>query len=308
MNNKISAILVENSYKSMIDEQNEDFTNNTKTIYTFNINTKTEPIVKKVDVTNNPFNIYISGIDSYGSITSVSRSDVNIVITVNPNTHQVLLTSIPRDYYVKLYGKTGYKDKLTHAGIYGIDTSVKTIETLLNTEINYYVRINFSTLIKSIDAIDGVNVYSAYSFTSYDGHKFVKGYNYMNGDEALSFSRERHTLPGGDRARGENQQAVITAIIKKVASPIIITKYDSILKSLEGTFQTNMPSSDILSLIKMQIDEMPSWDVSTFSLNGFDSHNYTYSYGSQMLYVMEPDMKTVEEGQKNISNIINGIN
>jgi LCP family protein required for cell wall assembly len=305
----IPAILIENSYKSILEEQNEEFKNITRTLYTFNIKTDTEnqSITKEVDVKQKPFSVYISGIDTYGSITSVSRSDVNIVVTINPNTYQILLTSIPRDYYVPLHGKTGYKDKLTHAGIYGINTSTATIEDLLAMEINYYVRINFSTLIKSIDAIDGVNVYSKYSFTA-NGYKFVKGYNYMNGEKALTFSRERHALPGGDRARGENQEAVIEAIIKKVATPVIITKYDSILKSLENTFQTNMPREDIISLVKMQIDKMPDWKISSISLNGFDSHNYTYSYGSQMLYVMEPDIKTVETAKTAISDIITGNN
>ncbi len=306
---KIDSVLIEESSLSLIYEQNEEYNGMFRTIYTINIKTEIE-ITKETDVTNQPFTIYVSGIDSYGSIATVSRSDVNIVVTVNPKTKQVLLISVPRDYYVQLRGTTGYKDKLTHAGLYGVETSVGTLEDLLATDINYYYRVNFSSLENIVDALDGVDVYSKYSFTSSQAtggtYYFTQGYNHMNGKQALSFSRERKRLPGGDRARGINQQAVIDGIIRKVTSPAIITGYSKILKSLNGTFQTNMSDNDIQKLIKMQLNDMASWNITSYSLDGSDGSEYTYSYQNQKLYVMIPNEETVTEAQSLIDKVIAG--
>ena len=212
LNKRVDAILIEETHLTILEEHNNDteavskinnninnFSDKTKIIYEFTIIVKTDNFSKDIDVTKKPFNVYISGIDTYGEISSVSRSDVNMVVTVNPETKQILLTSIPRDYYVKLHDKTGYNDKLTHAGLYGVDTSLKTIEDLLNIEINYYVKVNFSSVIDIVEALGGVEVYSDYSFTSIDGYNYTKGYNKVNGEEALSFARERKSFNAGDR-------------------------------------------------------------------------------------------------------------
>lgn len=302
----IDAILIEDSYKSILEEENVEFKDNTKSIYNITVKIRIESISKEINVAEDPFNVYISGIDTYGTVDSVSRSDVNIVVTINPNTSKILLTTIPRDYYVQLHGTTGTKDKFTHAGIYGIDMSVETVEDLLDIDINYYVKINFTSLIKIVDTIGGIDAYSKYTFTSKDKYRFVEGYNYMNGLQALSFSRTRKTLPGGDRTRGENQQAVIEAIIKKVSTPAIITKYNSILTSLAGSFQTNMSTSKMFEFVKIQLDENPTWTVKSISLNGSDSSNYTYTYGTQKLYVMEPDISTINIAKEEIATITKG--
>ena len=303
---KIDSVLIEESAMSIIYEQNEEYNGMFKIIYTINIKTEIE-IMKEADVTNQTFTVYISGIDSYGSIATVSRSDVNIVATINPKTKQILLISVPRDYYVQLRGTTGYKDKLTHAGLYGVETSVGTLEDLLSTDINYYARVNFSSLENIVDALGGVDVYSKYSFTSSKAtggtYYFSKGYNHMNGKQALAFSRERKALPGGDRARGINQQAVIDGIIRKATSPAIITGYSKILNSLKGTFQTNMSDNDIQKLIKMQLDDMAKWNITSYSLDGSDGSEYTYSYPNQLLYVMVPDEDTVTEAQELIDKV-----
>ena len=309
INKEIDSVLIEESSMALIYEQNEEYNGMFKTIYTINIKTEIE-ITKETDVTNQPFTVYISGIDSYGSIATVSRSDVNMVATINPKTKQVLLISIPRDYYVQLRGTTGYKDKLTHAGLYGVETSVGTLEDLLDVEINYYARVNFSSLEQIVDALGGVDVYSKYSFTSSQAtggtYYFSKGYNHMNGKQALSFSRERKRLPGGDRARGINQQAVIDGIIRKATSPAIITGYSKILSSLKGTFQTNMSDNDIQKLIKMQLNDMASWNITSYSLDGTDGSEYTYSYPTQKLYVMNPIEETVTEAQGLIDKVYAG--
>jgi LCP family protein required for cell wall assembly len=284
----------------------QDFATKTKIIETISLKVSNEVETKEVNVSKEAFNVYISGIDIFGDISLVSRSDVNMIMTVNPNTHQILLTSIPRDYYVQLHNTTGYKDKLTHAGIYGVDMSVKTIEDLLDININYYARVNFTTLISLVDAIDGIDIYSNQSFVAQDGTTFKKGMNHLNGTKALSFARERHAFKDGDRQRGKNQQAVITAIIDKVmSSRTLVTKYTTILETLGKSFQTNIDTSKIYELVNMQLDKMPNWEIDSISLDGTDSSNYTYSYKLQKLYVMEPNMDTVRAARDQINAITN---
>ena len=306
LNKKVKAIVVENSILSMIGEDDENFESETRVIYKFSVFIKSKIAKKDVNVTEKPFNVYISGIDTFGEISSVSRSDVNIVATVNPKTKQVLLTSIPRDYYVKLHGIGSSRDKLTHAGLYGVDTSIKTIEDLLDIEINYYLKVNFTSVIDIVNALGGITVYSDYTFTSIDGKHYTKGNNSMNGEQALSFARERKAFAEGDRQRGKDQQAVIAAIISKICSKSIITKYDSILKSVEGKFQTNMSAKKIRSLLKMQLNDMAKWNVSTYNLEGVDSSNYTYSGGNYKLYVMEPVTGSVEQATELIKSVLKG--
>ncbi|MBQ6687202.1 MAG: LCP family protein [Bacilli bacterium] len=305
LNKEIDAMVIEESKYLIISEENEELNSKVKEIYKFSIDIEVESIDKKVDVTKDAFNIYISGIDSYGKITSVSRSDVNIVVTVNPNTNEIVLTSIPRDYYVQLHGTKGYKDKLTHAGVYGIEKSVQTIEDLLDIDINYYLKVNFTSLIKVVNELGGIKVNSNYSFTSRDGYHYQKGENYLNGKEALSFVRERKAFKDGDRVRGENQQLVLEAIINKALSPTIITKYSGLLNSLEGSFVTNMEDKDITSIIKKQLENNESWSFETINLNGTDSYDYTYTHSASKLYVMVPDPESVSSAQEKLHSILN---
>lgn len=314
LNKETNVIVLEDNYKkTLIDDQDDneynevkDFKSKTKTIYTFSFKVKKDNTSKDVDVVSEVFNIYISGIDTYGTVSSVSRSDVNIVVTVNPNTRQVLLTSIPRDYYVQLHDTTGYKDKLTHAGIYGTDCSIKTIEDLLGIDINYYFKVNFTSLIDIVDALGGVNVYADQSFSTWNGYHFTKGYNKVDGNAALAFVRERKTFANGDRQRGINQQALISAMINKCISKEILTKYTSLLNSVKGSIITNMPTKTMLSLVKMQLKNNTSWTISTNSLDGYNASKYTYSYSYQQLYVMEPKEESVEKGKELINKVLNG--
>ena len=306
LDKKIEVIFMEDSIVSMLKEDKPDFENNIKIIGTINVKIKSENEAKEVNVVSEPFSIYITGIDTYGDISSVSRSDVNIVMTVNPKTKQILLTSIPRDYYVQLHGTTGSKDKLTHAGIYGTDMSIQTIEDLLGIEINYYIKVNFSSFIDIINAIGGIEVYSKYDFTSIDGYHYVEGYNELNGEEALSFARERKAFAEGDRQRGADQQAVIEAMIKKLSNKSILTKYESLLDSIDGKFQTNMNYKKITSLIKMQLDDMATWNVVSIALDGSNGSEYTYTGGNQKLYVMIPDEATIDNASSLINAVLKG--
>ncbi len=300
---KVGAIIINEAYRETILEIFEDFNDRTRVIENYQIESLLELATSNVKVTEDPFNVYISGIDTYGSIRSTGRSDVNIIATINPKTKHILLTSTPRDYYLPFPISNGMEDKLTHAGIYGIDVSVGTLEDLYGINIDYYARVNFTTLEEMIDALGGVTVYSQYEFSA-GGYKFNKGYNDLNGKEALAFSRERHSFNSGDNQRGKNQMEVIKGMIKKATSPAIIIKYNNILNSVSGTFETNMRLEEITSLIKMQINDMTPWKVETNSVIGEGARKTTYSYKTRPLYVMIPNADSVEAAKEKINKVM----
>ena len=305
------AILVEDSQKTKLENagNNENnsvsgFKDKVRVLYTFKVKVKLSST--GVNVTKDVFNVYISGMDQYGKVSEISRSDVNMILTINPKTKQILMTNVPRDYYVQLHDTTGYKDKLTHAGTYGIDTSVKTLEDLLGIKIDYFFKVNFSSLQNIVNALDGVDVYSEYDFQSWNGYNFTKGYNHVEGKAALAFARERHTFTDGDNQRGKNQQALIEAIFRKCTSSSIITKYNSLLDSLKDSMITDMPMKSITSLAKMQLKDNASWTITSNSLTGTGSSELTYTYSYQNLYVMIPDEKSVTEAKEKISKVAGG--
>lgn len=254
-----------------------------------------------IDVTKQPFNIYISGIDVYGEITQESRSDVNLIATVNPQTHKILLTTTPRDYYVQIPGiSEGQNDKLTHAGIYGIDASVATLENLYETEIPFYIRVNFTSVEEIVDVMGGVNVESELAFTTGEDAGAIveiqEGKNHLNGKEALAFVRERHALADGDNQRGKNQQALLTGLLKKAMSPMILFRANGMINSVVGNAETNMSEAQIKSLIRMQLGDMKGWEIESVAASGDDSgQQYCYSYSDGPLYVTVPDWEAVSE-------------
>ena len=300
---KIEGIILEEAQVEILKEENYNEYELLKSIYSDAIELSIKKKKSNIDITKDSYNIYISGIDTYGNITNVSRSDVNILATVNPVKKEILLTNIPRDYYVKLHSFNEY-DKLTHAGIYGIDESISTIEDLLDTKINYYVKVNFTSLIDIVDALDGIVVNSNYSFITVDGYSFKKGTNYLDGKEALSFARERKAFKEGDRIRGENQQLILTSIINKATSTKIITNYTEILKAVKGKFITNIKDEEITKLIKMQFSDGKSWNIKSISVNGVDSYDYVYSYKKNKLYVMRPIQETVDNARGKIKDVM----
>lgn len=311
LNHEIESLFISSSYKAISDEEIENFKDNVRVLFKEQVKIVTNSTTIKKDITKDSFNIYISGIDIAGDISLVSRSDVNMIATVNPTTHQILLTSIPRDYYVQLHGTTGYRDKLTHSGIYGIDMTINTVEDLLDVDIDYYVRVNFTTLTNLVDAIGEIDVYSDTAFKAWTNPNctYQVGMMHLDGKCALAFARERYAYQEGDRHRIKNQQDVVKAIItKSLSSKTLITKYSSILETFSNSFQTNIPSDKIYQLINIQLDMMPNWTINQISLNGFDSSNYTYSYTGQKLYVMEPDQNTIIEANRKIKNIMEANN
>ncbi len=308
---EVDAIVYNEGYTGILEEAFEGYAENTKVIYTHSIKSEIENQSSDVSVTEDPFTVYISGIDVFGAIETNSRSDVNILATVNPTTHQVLLVTTPRDYYVEIPDiSNGQKDKLTHAGIYGVDASMKTLEQLYDTEIDFYARVNFTSLIEIVDALGGVDVESEYAFTtSYESGLVMnvqQGTNHFNGKQALAFSRERLNVPGGDNQRGKDQQAVITAMIKKMVSPAILTGANGILNSVSGNVETNMSESQIQELIKNQLAETPSWTITSMAATGNGDNQYCYSYSGAPLYVMQPDETSVESIKQAIDSVENG--
>ena len=304
----INAMVINSSYIDIIKEMEEyaDFDNMVSLIYSTEVK-GTLNMVDEGSKNYDSFVVYISGIDKFGAVSVLSRSDVNILMAVNTKTKTVQLVSTPRDFYVELPNSNGMKDKLTHAGMYGLKNSIGAIEKLYGIDIDYYVKMNFSGFEAIIDSLDGIDVYSEYEFTVEPIKHYVVGMNHLNGIEALAFARERYALAGGDRQRGANQMAVIKATINKMTSPTIIYRYDKVLESIGKTVQTNFTSDELYGLVKMQIKDMAEWDIRSYSVTGKGDYDITYTISDREVYVMVPDMNTVNEAKQLIENTLAGV-
>ncbi|MBR5798904.1 MAG: LCP family protein [Lachnospiraceae bacterium] len=258
------------------------------------------------EVPEGAFVMYISGVDTWGSVSSKSRSDVNILAVVNTNTKKVLLVSTPRDYYVPLSVAKGQKDKLTHAGIYGIDCSVNTLEMLYGVDVQYYARLNFTGFVNIVDALGGVDVYSDASFTVGDAFAFSQGMNHMSGIEALAFARERYNVSGGDLSRGNHQMEVIKAVLNKCTSASILYNYADVMNSVSGSFATNMSREKMASLVRMQLSDMAQWSISSIGVGGSGARKTTYSIPGKTSYVMLPDVVSIQNAKTQITNVLSG--
>ena len=303
---KSKAMVLSGSYASLLESVDSNYSSNLKTIYTYKIKKKNNNSAKQVD--SKVFNIYISGIDTYGSISTVSRSDVNIIMTVNMNTHKILLTTTPRDAYVKIPdGGADQYDKLTHAGIYGVETSEKTLENLYGIKIDYYARINFTSFLKLIDQLGGVTVHNDQAFTSLHGKfDFPVGDIQMNSEQALGFVRERYSLDGGDNDRGKNQEKVISAIVNKLASLKSVSNFTSIVNNLQDSVQTNMSLDTINALANTQLDSGSKFTVTSQAVTGTGSTGQLTSYAmpNSSLYMMKLDDSSVESASQAIKNLM----
>jgi len=258
---------------------------------------------------NQSFNVYVSGIDTYGPISSVSRSDVNIIMTVNRETKKILLTTTPRDSYVPIAdGGNNQKDKLTHAGIYGVDSSIHTLENLYGVDINYYVRLNFTSFLKLIDLLGGVDVYNDQEFTSRHGKfHFPVGNVHLDSEQALGFVRERYSLADGDRDRGRNQQKVIVAIIQKLTSTEALKNYSDIIQGLQDSLQTNMPIETMIDLVNTQLESGGSYKVNSQDLKGTGQMGLpSYAMPDSNLYMMEIDDSSLAAAKSAIQDVMEG--
>ena len=304
------AIIYNSAYTTLMEEAVDGYSDKVKVLYTFNIRVELDfgnsTGATDDSIIKEPFTVYISGIDVYGDVSETSRSDVNIIAVVNPQTHQILLVTTPRDYYVPIPGISGgQRDKLTHAGIYGIDASMRTLGELYETDINYYARLNFTSLIDIVDTLGGIDVYSELAFTTSKDSEYImdvqEGYNHFNGKETLAFCRERHNLPDGDNQRGKNQQAVITAMLKKCLSPTMLLKANTIMEQVSKDVETNMTQEQINALIKYQLNSNATWTIQSVAAEGTNTKGTCYSSGDTELFIMEP----IESSVQNIIELAN---
>lgn len=314
----VQAIVLNETYRDSVTDLDDysDFNSETRVLHeTVYYTDRVENVAKSVeDITSHPFNILISGSDSRGGLTEVARSDVNMIVTVNPETGVILLTSIPRDYYVETecdpaYGcQVGALDKLTHTGIHGVETTQATIENLLDIDINYTFRVNFTSVVGLVDALGGIDVtvepgYAVSSFWTNPSYGVTEGVNHLNGEAALAYSRERYAYQEGDRQRVKNQQQVLMAIINKAISPSMLVNYTSFMQALSGSFETNMSQNEISDLIKNQLDKNPSWTFIQYSLDGTGSTEMCAELGNAA-YVMIPDESTVALAKEKIDAVM----
>jgi len=301
---KSKAMVLSGSYASLLESVDSNYASNLKTIYTYKIKKKNSNSANQVD--SRVFNIYISGIDTYGPISTVSRSDVNIIMTVNMNTHKILLTTTPRDAYVKIPGGGADQyDKLTHAGIYGVETSEQTLEDLYGIKLDYYARINFTSFLKLIDQLGGVTVHNDQAFTQ-EKFDFPVGDIQMNSEQALGFVRERYNLDGGDNDRGKNQEKVISAILNKLASLKSVSNFTSIVNNLQDSVQTNMSLNTINALANTQLESGSKFTVTSQAVTGTGSTGQLISYAmpNSSLYMMKLDNSSVESASQAIKKLM----
>ena len=300
------AIVLNSVFENIIESEYPDYASKIRKIYTKNITKEVAaPKVSK----NKSFNVYVSGIDTYGPISSVSRSDVNILMTVNQDSKKILLTTTPRDSYVPIAdGGNNQKDKLTHAGIYGVDSSIHTLENLYGVDINYYVRLNFTSFLKLIDLLGGVDVYNDQEFTSRHGKfHFPVGNVHLDSEQALGFVRERYSLADGDRDRGRNQQKVIVAIIQKLTSTEALKNYSDIIQGLQDSLQTNMPIETMIDLVNDQLESGGNYKVNSQDLKGTGQMGLpSYAMPDSNLYMMEIDDSSLAAAKSTIQDVMEG--
>ena len=301
-------MLLNESFRTIIEEQIPEFSDKTRVVEPITITHQVEEVKKNTETeATEGFNLYISGIDTYGNLINVSRSDVNIIATVNPKSKKILLTTVPRDSYVRIPGRGNDQyDKLTHAGLYGVNTSRETLENLLDIDIDYYARVNFSSLVRMVDALGGIDVYNPQAFTPRHGkHRFDKGYIHLNGEEALAFSRERYSLADGDFDRGKNQMRVIEAMISKALSPSILINYPSVLDVVLESTETNMPHDSIIELVNQEIANSGGWNIESESLDGEGSMGLpSYAMPGYKLFMFQPYESSINQISQNINNIL----
>ena len=320
----VGAIIYNEAYLSQVERVLREYVKSIRVIYRETVRVEMDFGGSDSNITKEPFSVYISGIDVFvdsrtgeavnsSGETGQARSDVNILAVVNPTTQQILLVTTPRDYYVSIPGVSGGEpDKLTHAGLYGIDASMATLEELYETEINYYARMNFNALIDIVDILGGIDVYSELEFTTgwdssgNDTFTVTEGYNHLNGAQALAFSRERQNLAEGDFQRGRNQQAVITAMLKKMVSPTMLVKANGVMETIGDNAETNFTKQQINGLIKYQLGSNPKWAIKSISAEGTPMDAYCYSLGDTLVNVIEPDEESVSEIIREINVVEEG--
>lgn len=305
LNESYNLIMMSKEDESVMEGIAPDFNTKTKKLGVITVKIKVKDIAKKVSVSEEPYNILISGMDNDSNIDGDSRSDVNMLVTVNPKTKKILLTSIPRDYRIKIKKLGNVSDKMTHTGLYGIDSTVAAAEDLLDVDVNYYVKVNYGTVKSLVDGVGGIDIYSDKELSLPDESgvtfEYVEGMNHMDGAKALRFARERNSYESGDIHRNQNQQAVMAGVIEKAtSSTTILTRYGDILHQLEGYISTNLTEKEIRSIVRNELDDMGGWDIQKQNLVGEGNTDMVYSMGSDYVYIMEQDEESIMSARRNI--------
>ncbi|HEL2423012.1 TPA: LCP family protein [Streptococcus suis] len=307
LNGESQAMIFNGVFTNILENEDPDFSSKVRKIYSFKVTQTVDTATKQVS--GDSFNIYISGIDTYGPISSVSRSDVNIITTINRATHKILLTTTPRDSYVAIAdGGQNQYDKLTHAGIYGVNASVHTLENLYGINISNYIRLNFTSFLQLIDLVGGIDVENTQEFISLHGnYHFPVGRIHMDAEQALGFVRERYSLEGGDNDRGQNQEKVISALIKKLSSPENLHNYQAILNSLEGSIQTDLSIKTIIELVNTQLESGTQFTVESQALAGSGRTDLpSYAMPDSQLYMLEINQESLEQAKTAIQSVLDG--
>ena len=314
-NGEVDSIIINESSRSQIldMESYADFDNNTRVVYQTSYKVENTDKANAVsDITSKPFNVLISGSDTRGGFDENGRSDVIMVATVNPKTSTVLLTSVPRDFYVTTACDAadgcmqGALDKITHTGIHGTNTTKRTVEQLLGIEINYTFKVGFDTVTDLVNALGGVDVTVAPGYAVNTSYLSVhEGVNHLNGEQALAYARERYSYTEGDRQRTKNQQQVLMGIVNEATKPSVITKYASIMDAMANTFSTTMSNEEISDLIKYQINNNPKWKMEQYMVDGTGDTLMCAELGDAA-YVMVPDQSTVKMAKDKINAVLAG--
>lgn len=298
LNGNTQAILLNENFRQMLDETIGEFSKQTRVIKSFSVKGDNKFNENKEVKKGESFNVYISGIDTYGDLSTVSRSDVNLIVSVNPKEGKILITTIPRDTYVNIACLGDYaNDKLTHAGLFGVETSIKTLENLLDINIDYYAKVNFSTLTQLIDLLNGIEVDNPVAFeTTHGNYSFPQGRIHMDGEMALSYSRERYNLAEGDFDRGKNQVRVMTGIIRKLLSTETLLNFNSIAEVALNSVNTNMPYDKMIEMANGQVDEPKNWKIKSQAVTGQDATGLpSYLMPGSELYMMRADDESIDQ-------------
>lgn len=302
---KIGAIIINEAYRGIASdvEGYEWVETELKKIASMGYEVEQETKIETPEEVPETFVMYLSGIDTYGGVSARSRSDVNILAVVNTKTKDILLLSTPRDAYLAYNQTGGAKDKLTHAGIYGVEASMDALEQLYDINIDYYLRLNFTGFMDIIDALGGIDVNSEYKFTVEPIKTYEVGMNHLNGIEALAFARERYSFEDGDFQRAKNQMEVIRALVQKAASSSLLTNYNSVMNAVSGSFETSMPEEQIAALVRMQLSDMSQWNIKSYTTAGAGRYAETYSMPGQNLYVIDLAPEAIEEAKNLIAEV-----
>lgn len=318
-NGEVDSIIINESSRSQIldMEAYSNFDSNTRVVYQTSYKVKNNDSATSVsDITSKPFNVLISGSDTRGGFDENGRSDVIMVATVNPKTHTILLTSVPRDFYVTTACDAGdgcmqgALDKITHTGIHGTNTTKRTVEQLLGIEINYTFKVGFDTVTDLVDALGGIDVnvepgYATNTFAALPGFSVHEGVNHLNAEQALAFARERYSYTEGDRQRTKNQQQVLMGIVKEATKPSVITNYAAIMDTMANTFSTTMSNAEITDLIKYQLNNNPTWKMEQYMVDGTGDTLMCAELGDAAS-VMVPDQSTVKMAKDKINAVLAG--